>query len=230
MKTLAYGFPKLGEKREFKSLLEDFWKGKIKEEDLINGMNALKEWIASLYKSHIDLFPSGDVAYYDFMLDMAITVGAIPKRFGQYMGLETYFQMARGAQALEMTKYFNTNYHYLVPELEGKDFKLFKNIPFEEYSFLKSKGYDPLPRLIAPFTFLKLSKVLKRSEYSELPLYELSKIESQKDMEDYLNAIFPVYEELLKSLSQAGARAVLMEDPALCLDMEDWEWDLVHET
>ncbi len=230
MKTLAYGFPKLGEKREFKSLLEDFWKGKIKEENLIDGMNSLKEWIASLYKSHTDLFPSGDVSYYDFMLDMAITVGAIPKRFGQYMGLETYFQMARGAQALEMTKYFNTNYHYLVPELEGKDFKLFKNIPLEEYSFLKSKGYDPLPRLIAPFTFLKLSKVLKRSEHSELPLYELSKIESQKDMEDYLNAIFPVYEELLKSLSQAGARAVLMEDPALCLDMEEWEWDLVHET
>ncbi|RME11163.1 MAG: 5-methyltetrahydropteroyltriglutamate--homocysteine S-methyltransferase, partial [Aquificota bacterium] len=118
MKTLAYGFPKLGEKREFKSLLENFWKGKISEADFIDGMNSLRDWMAELYSSHVDLFPSGELSYYDFVLDTAITLGAVPKRFGDYRGLETYFQMARGGQALEMTKYFNTNYHYLVPELE----------------------------------------------------------------------------------------------------------------
>ncbi|MCS6957539.1 MAG: 5-methyltetrahydropteroyltriglutamate--homocysteine S-methyltransferase [Aquificaceae bacterium] len=230
MKTLAYGFPKLGEKREFKSLLEDFWKTKISEHELIDGMNTLKNSIASLYTKHVELFPSGDFSYYDFMLDTAITLGAIPKRFGEYKGLETYFQMARGPQALEMTKYFNTNYHYLVPELESKDFRLFKNLPLEEYSYLKQKGYNPLPKLIAPYTFLKLSKVLKKSELSQLPLYELLKIEHQADMEEYLNAVFPIYEEVLKSLKSAGATAVLMEDPALCLDTEDWEWELVHET
>lgn len=230
MKTLAYGFPKLGEKREFKSLLENFWKNKISENDFIDGMNSLKDWMAGLYSSHVDLFPSGELSYYDFMLDMAITLEAIPQRFGGYKGLETYFQMARGGQALEMTKYFNTNYHYLVPELEGKSFRLFKNIPLEEFSYLKNKGYNTIPRLIAPFTFLKLSKVLKKSSTSELPIYELSKLESQKDFEVYLNAVFPVYEEILKSLKNAGAKAVLMEDPALCLEMEDWEWELVHET
>ncbi|MCX7989709.1 MAG: 5-methyltetrahydropteroyltriglutamate--homocysteine S-methyltransferase [Aquificaceae bacterium] len=230
MKTLAYGLPKLGERREFKVLLEDFWKGRISEKDLIEGMNSLKDWMANLYSRHVDLFPSGELSYYDFMLDMAVTLGAIPGRFGTYKGLESYFQMARGAQALEMTKYFNTNYHYLVPELEGKEFKLFKNIPLEEYNYLKERGYEALPKLVAPYTFLKLSKVLKRSGLSELPLYELSKIEHQADMEEYLNAVFPVYEELLKSLRSAGANAVLMEDPALCLEMEDWEWDLVQET
>ncbi|MEJ7553134.1 MAG: 5-methyltetrahydropteroyltriglutamate--homocysteine S-methyltransferase [Aquificaceae bacterium] len=230
MKTLAYGFPKLGEKREFKSLLENFWKGKISEQDFIDGMNSLRDWIAGLYSQYVDLFPSGDLSYYDFMLDMSITLGAIPRRFGEYKGLETYFQMARGAQALEMTKYFNTNYHYLVPELEGKDFRLFKNIPLEEYSYLKGKGHEALPKVIAPYTFLKLSKVLKRSSLSDLPLYELSKLEGQEDFEEYLNAVFPVYEQLLKALSSAGAQAVIMEDPALCLDMQDWEWDLVHET
>ncbi len=230
MKTLAYGFPKLGEKREFKSLLEDFWKGKLSQEAFIDGMKSLKGWMAGLYSQHVDLFPSGELSYYDFMLDMAITLGAIPKRFGEYKGLETYFQMARGSQALEMTKYFNTNYHYLVPELEGKNFRLFKNMPLEDYKDLRDKGYNPLPRLIAPYTFLRLSKVLKRSDLSNLPLYELSKLESQGDFEEYLNAVFPVYEELLSSLRSAGAQAVLMEDPALCLDMEQWEWELVHET
>ncbi|MFN3263907.1 MAG: hypothetical protein ACK42C_03285 [Aquificaceae bacterium] len=230
MKTLAYGFPKLGEKREFKSLLENFWKGKISEADFIDGMNSLRDWMAELYSSHVDLFPSGELSYYDFVLDTAITLGAVPKRFGDYRGLETYFQMARGGQALEMTKYFNTNYHYLVPELESKSFRLLKNIPLEEFSHFKNRGYSPLPKLVAPFTFLKLSKVLKKSSTSQLPLYELSKLESQKDFEEYLNAVFPVYEELLKSLKGAGAQAVLMEDPALCLEMEGWEWELVHET
>ncbi|MCX8164156.1 MAG: 5-methyltetrahydropteroyltriglutamate--homocysteine S-methyltransferase, partial [Aquificaceae bacterium] len=109
MKTLAHGIPKLGEKREFKLLLEDFWKNKISEEDFIDGINSIRKWMAQLYKENVDFFPSGDFSYYDFMLDTAITLGAIPKRFGEYKGLETYFQMARGPQALEMTKYFNTN-------------------------------------------------------------------------------------------------------------------------
>ncbi len=229
MKTLTYGFPKLGEKREFKSLLEDFWKGKISERDFIDGMDSLKTWMAGLCSQHADLFPSGELSYYDFMLDMAITLGAIPKRFGEYQGVQTYFQMARGGQALEMTKYFNTNYHYLVPELEGKSFSLFKNIPLEEYIYLKEKGYNPIPKVVAPYTFLKLSKVLRKSETAGLPLYELAKIEGREDFEEYLNAVFPAYEELLKSLRSAGAQVVMMEDPALCLEMGEWEWDLVHE-
>ncbi|MFN7065584.1 MAG: 5-methyltetrahydropteroyltriglutamate--homocysteine S-methyltransferase, partial [Aquificaceae bacterium] len=227
MKTLAYGFPRLGEKREFKSFLEDFWKDKLSEEGLIEGMKGLRGWMTSLYSEHVDLYPSGDLSYYDFMLDMAITLGAVPKRFEEYKGLETYFQMARGEQALEMTKYFNTNYHYLVPELEGKEFKPIKNIPLEEYQLLKDMGYSPVPKLIAPYTFLRLSKILKIYPAFYIPFYEPKKINTREEMEDYLDAIFPAYEGLLRSLS--SAKVVLLEDPALCLDMEDWEWDLVEE-
>lgn len=229
MKTLAYCFPKLGEKREFKSLLENFWKGKLSEEDLIAGMNSLRDWQMACYDG-IDLKPSNELSYYDFMLDTALMLGAIPSRFGEYKGLKTYYEMARGAQALEMTKYFNTNYHYLVPELEGTNFKLFKNLPLEEYFYFKNKGKETLPKVIGPFTFLKLSKVLKRSEGSDLPLYELSKLEKQGEFEAYLNAVYPVYEEVFKSLKQAGASGVLVEEPALCLELDVWEWELVHET
>jgi 5-methyltetrahydropteroyltriglutamate--homocysteine methyltransferase len=229
MKTLAYGFPKLGEKREFKALLEDFWKGKISEIEFLDGMDALRDWMVSLYREHVDLFPSGELSYYDFMLDTMVMLGAIPSRFGSYEGLKTYFDMARGSQALEMTKYFNTNYHYLVPELEKREFNLLVNSPLEEYLYFKNVGIETLPRLISPFTFLRLSKVLKRSE-GQLPVYELSKLEEEREFEEYLNALFPVYETVLKVLADEGIRGVLMEDPALCLELQDWEWELVHET
>jgi len=228
METLAYGFPKLGEKREFKNLLENYWKGKISEEDLIKGMNALRDWMVRLYKDTVDFFPSNELSYYDFMLDNALMVGAIPSRFGEFKGLSTYFEMARGSQALEMTKYFNTNYHYLVPELQGTDFKLLKNYPLEEYLYFKSKGIETLPKIISPYTFLKLSKALIKGS-SPLPVYQLSKIESFEDLERYLLALLPVYQEILKQLRQEGAKEVIFEDPALCYEMESQEWDLVHE-
>ncbi|QWK20364.1 MAG: 5-methyltetrahydropteroyltriglutamate--homocysteine S-methyltransferase [Hydrogenobacter thermophilus] len=229
MQTLAYGFPKLGEKREFKSLLESFWKGKVSEAEFLTGMNALRDWMADTYRSSVDIFPSNEISYYDFILDTALMVGAVPSRFGEYKGIETYFEMARGRQAMEMSKYFNTNYHYIVPELESKNFYLLKNYPLEEYLYFKSKGIDTLPKLISPYTFLKLSKALVKSESSSLPFYHLSKIEKIQDLENYLNAIFPVYEEVLKQLKQEGAREVLMEDPALCYDMDPEEWNLVYE-
>ncbi|HID66188.1 MAG TPA: 5-methyltetrahydropteroyltriglutamate--homocysteine S-methyltransferase, partial [Aquificaceae bacterium] len=135
VKTFAFGFPKLGEKREFKKLLEDFWKGKISEEELKDGMDKLNLWRISLYLENVDIIPSNELSYYDSMLDTALMVGAIPSRFGEYKGLNTYFEMARGKNALELTKWFNTNYHYLVPELEGENFKLLINKPLEEYKF-----------------------------------------------------------------------------------------------
>lgn len=221
MKTLAYGFPKLGEKREFKNLLENYWKGRISDVEFVEGMNSLRDWMASLYREHVDLFPSNELSYYDFVLDMAITLGVIPKRFGEYEGLRTYFEMARGKEALEMTKYFNTNYHYLVPELEERVFEPIRNIPLEEYTYFKEKGLDTLPKVIAPYTFLKLSKIPTENGFR--------RIESLRELEEYLKALLPVYEEILESLKVAGAKVVLMEDPALCLDVEDWAWDLVHD-
>lgn len=229
MQTLAYGFPKLGEKREFKNLLESFWKGKISEGEFLKGMNTLRDWMVENYRANVDLFPSNELSYYDFMLDTAVMVGAIPSRFGHFEGLSTYFEMARGKQAMELTKYFNTNYHYIVPELENTNFKLLRNYPLEDYLYFKSKGIETLPKMISPYTFLKLSKALIKEEGSDLPLYRLSKIDKSADLEKYMNALLSVYEEAIKQLRQEGAKEILLEDPALCYEMEDGEWDIVSE-
>jgi len=228
MKAIAFGFPKLGEKREFKRLLEDFWRGKISEEELHTGFKALTLWRTQLYRENVDLIPSNELSYYDFMLDTALMVGAIPERFRDFRGMETYFEMARGRHALEMTKWFNTNYHYLVPEIEGEDFRLFINKPLNEYSFFREGGVETVPHLIGPFTFLRLSKALRRKE-GTLPLYEIGRIEDRDLFEKLHAKLVPVYREVLLSLRNAGCQRVHFEEPALVLDTEDWHWNLVEE-
>ncbi len=106
MKVLAYGYPKLGEKREFKSILENFWKGAISEEQFYEGMRNLEAQRVKAYAECSDETPVGELSFYDFMLDSAVMLGMIPSRFGEYEGLKTYFEMARGKSAMEMTKYF----------------------------------------------------------------------------------------------------------------------------
>ncbi|MDQ7038895.1 MAG: 5-methyltetrahydropteroyltriglutamate--homocysteine S-methyltransferase [Aquificota bacterium] len=228
MKAIAFGYPKLGEKREFKRLLEDFWKGKITEEELHAGMRDLNLQRARLYSEFVDLIPSNELSYYDFMLDTALMVGCVPSRFGEYKGMETYFEMARGKNALEMTKWFNTNYHYLVPEIEGEDFRLLVNKPLEDFSFFKEKGFLTVPHIIGPFTFLRLSKALRRKE-GDLPLYEIGRIEEKDTFERLVAKITPVYLEVLKTLKDAGCERVHLEEPALVMDTEPWHWDLLEE-
>ena len=229
VKTFAFGFPKLGEKREFKRLLEGYWKGNISQEELIKGMQELNLWRVKLYSENVDVIPSNELSYYDFMLDTALMVGAIPSRFGEYKGLDTYFEMARGKNALELTKWFNTNYHYLVPELEGDNFKLLINKPLEEYKFFKEKGYETVPQVIGLFTFLKLSKAPKRTEEGGIPVVVLEKIEDEKTLKKFAQALIPVYSELLKSLKDAGVKRVHFEEPAFVLDLENYEWDVIEE-
>ena len=229
VRTFAFGFPKLGEKREFKRLLENFWKGKISEEELLKGMEELNLWRVSLYRENVDLIPSNELSFYDFMLDTAVMVGAIPSRFGEYKGLETYFEMARGKNALELTKWFNTNYHYLVPELEGENFKLLENKPLKEYKFFKEKGYDTVPQVIGLYTFLKLSKAPKRVEEDGLPVITLEKLDTKERLERFAGALLPVYKELLLSLKDAGVKRVHFEEPALVMDTQDYEWEVVEE-
>jgi len=228
MKAIAFGFPKLGEKREFKKLLEDFWRKKIGEEELHAGMRNLALWRAHLYRENVDLIPSNELSYYDFMLDTALMVGALPERFRDFRGMETYFEMARGKNALEMTKWFNTNYHYLVPEIEGDEFKLFINKPLNEYSFFKEGDIETVPHIIGPFTFLRMSKALRRKSTS-LPIYEIGRIDSRELFERLLSKLVPVYREVLFSLRNAGCQRVHFEEPALVLDTESWQWDLVEE-
>ncbi len=227
MKTFAYGYPRIGEKREFKKLLEGFWKGNVSEGELIEGIKELENSRIEKYSKYVELFPGGEMSLYDRMLDTAVRLGIIPERFGDYKGLETYFEMARGKNALEMTKWFNTNYHYLVPEIESKKFGI--NDKFYP-DFLLSYDYEKevIPSLIGPFTFVKLSKALRKVE-GEIPFFEIEKIEREDQFSSVFSKIADIYGELLKKIKDKGYKEVIVEEPALVTDTEDWQWNLVED-
>src|SRR6266513_2796417 len=161
----------------------------------------------------IDLIPSNDFSYYDRMLDTCALVGAVPKRYGWAGGpvdINTYFAMARGGQsggrdvtAMEMTKWFDTNYHYLVPEFEpGQAFRLSSSKPVDDFQEAKALGIHTKPVLIGPVTFLLLGKA-RTARFDRLTL---------------LDALLPVYAEVLSRLAAAGATWVQLDEPCLALD------------
>ncbi|MGE4546202.1 MAG: 5-methyltetrahydropteroyltriglutamate--homocysteine S-methyltransferase [Desulfurella sp.] len=228
MKALAYGYPKLGEKREFKDLLESFWKKAITQDQLYEGIKNLEAQRIKAYSNNIDEIPVGEMSFYDFMLDSAVMVGAIPERFNGYKGLETYFEMARGKSAMEMTKYFNTNYHYIVPELESNNFGLLENKPKNCYLNAKQSIKNPKPYLIAPFTFLKLSKIYIKSE-KNLNTTGSSKIEDETTLYYFLEPLLEVYKNIAKSLKAEGVSLVSFHDPALVFDLKDYEIEAVKK-
>ena len=163
------GYPRIGGKREWKRALESFWNGTTSEEQLLKTTEALR--LDNLQKQKelgIDLIPVGDFSLYDHVLDTSIMFGVVPTRF-EYAGgkvpLETYFAIARGtkdAVASEMTKWFNTNYHYIVPELEGVTPKLVENRPLAFYKEAKEKlGIDGKPVILGPVTYIKLAKSIR---------------------------------------------------------------------
>jgi len=114
MKTYAYGFPKLGQNREFKKTVEDFWKGNSNSDNVIKDLSVLQQVNIKIYSDKIQSFSDGEMSFYDFMLDAAILFGVYDPK-----DLKEYYELCRGANALEMTKWFNTNYHYLVPDFHG---------------------------------------------------------------------------------------------------------------
>ncbi len=210
------GFPRLGPRRELKTALESFWAGRSDEASLLATAASLRA--AHMEMQHIagiDLIPSGDFSLYDRALDMAVLFGLIPSRYGWSGGrvdLSTYFAMARGAQqsgvdvpAAEMTKWFDTNYHYIVPEFErGQRFKLSGAKPIEDYLEARGQGIDARPMLIGPVSFLLLGK----DKGGGHPL-------------DHLDALLEVYVELLKRLEEAGASWVQLDEPFLVMDLDE---------
>src|SRR6266478_1925063 len=164
------GFPHLGAARELKRATEGYWGGKVSLPDLLKTGAELRARHWRLQQdAGIDLIPSNDFSYYDRMLDTCALVGAVPKRYGWAGGpvdIDTYFAMARGVQsggrdvtAMEMTKWFDTNYHYLVPEFEpGQTFRLSSSKPVDEFQEAKALGIHTKPVLIGPVTFLLLGK------------------------------------------------------------------------
>lgn len=205
MLVFAYGLPRLGEKRQYKALLERFWSGKLTEDQLKEGFRQLEAERLGAYARYANVFPSGELSFYDPMLDMAVALGLIPGRFRPYRGLETYYQMARGKAALEMTKWFNTNYHYLVPEWEDEaPLAADPSFFLEAYQLAKSFS-GARPALIGPYTFLALSK------RGGFPL-------SPEQLEHAAEKLLPIYRQLLEALVQAGAEAIFLHEPAFVLD------------
>ncbi|SMP11599.1 methionine synthase (B12-independent) [Desulfurobacterium pacificum] len=200
MKTYAYGFPRLGKQREFKKLIEGYWNGKVTEEELRQGIRNLDETRKSTYTRHVSSYPQGEMTLYDHMLDTALLYGVYRAET-----LEDYFRLCRGKEALEMTKWFNTNYHYLVPDFEGKKPEFSIQTPVWD----RHEGIEENAYLIAPFTFLKLSKGLKR-EYFGDALKELTAL-------------------TISYIREKGFKSVHLDDPALVMELTDEEWNWVKE-
>jgi 5-methyltetrahydropteroyltriglutamate--homocysteine methyltransferase len=165
MATYVIGFPRIGEQRELKRALESYWAGKSSKEELQKTASELRKrhWVYQK-NAGIDLISINDFSFYDNMLDMSVTLNAIPEAYKDIKdSLDRYFAMARGDKthkALEMTKWFNTNYHYIVPEINANmDFKADISKIKEEYNEIKELGITPKVNLIGPVTFIKLSKV-----------------------------------------------------------------------
>ena len=216
MATLIHnlGFPCIGLNRELKHAVEAFWKGESSLADLEQAGRELRVRHWRLQQDRgVRLVPVGDFAWYDRMLNMSALLGCAPRRFGfgGEITLEQYFQLARGNEAqgaMEMTKWFDTNYHYLVPEFDaGTSFSIGVERLFDESAEARQAGVVPKPVLIGPLTFLWLGKE-KQAHFSRL---------------DLLPALLPVYVEVLRRLGAQGAEWVQMDEPALVQDLPT-EW------
>ncbi len=208
-KSYVIGFPRIGEQRELKKVLESFWAKKcpFSEVQKVAKELRLRHW-SYQKKSHIEYISSNDFSLYDNMLDTAIMLNAIPKRFRDLKDHELYFSMARGDSlrvAMEMTKWFNTNYHYIVPELSLEDeYKLNSSKIINEYKEAKDHGFKTKINLIGPITFLALSKRVDGGDTYEL-----------------IDKILPIYEELLKEISTLDDQIVIQfDEPIFAKDNE----------
>ncbi len=214
-RTAVLGLPRMGPNRELKHALESYWEGRLGEPELREAAWALRaaSW-GRARAAGVDAIPSGDFSLYDHVLDAAWAVGAIPERLGgpDAEGLDAYFACARGsadARPLEMTKWLDTNYHYLVPEIApGQRFRARPEHWLEQFREARQLGIETRPALVGPATLLLLSKGLER------PL-------------DALDALMPAYADLLEALAAAGVREVQVDEPCLALDRSDEELDAI---
>lgn len=208
-KNYVIGFPRIGEKRELKKVLEDYWAKKVDFSEVkYVAENLRKRHWTYQKEAKIDFIASNDFSLYDNMLDSSILLGAIPKRFQHLKDEELYFAMARGNQdcvAMEMTKWFNTNYHYIVPEI-SKDttFKLNSKKVIEEYKEALELGINTKINLIGAITYLGLSKSVDNS-----------------DLFAHISSVVKVYKELLEEISKLSSEVVVQfDEPLFVKDLE----------
>jgi 5-methyltetrahydropteroyltriglutamate--homocysteine methyltransferase len=220
MLTNNLGYPRIGSNRELKKACESYWSGKTTIQNLVQVGRDIRKHNWELQKdAGIDLIPSNDFSFYDQVLDLSLMVGAIPKRYHEVIlsagnnELDLYFAMARGYQkddlditAMEMTKWFDTNYHYIVPEFtKDQQFKLFSNKLLDEYNEAKRLGINTKPVIIGPVSYLLLGK----------------EKEDGFDRVDLIKNLLPVYIEILKKLDEQHVEWVQLDEPFLCLDLSE---------
>ncbi len=219
MLTHNLGYPRIGSKRELKKVSEQYWSGKTTQKNVLQvGKNIRQEnWLLQKNEG-IDLIPSNDFSFYDQVLDMSLTVGAIPKRFQNLVSkkvspLDLYFAMARGYQkddlditAMEMTKWFDTNYHYIVPEFyKDQQFKLSSTKVVDEFYEAKQLGVITKPVLIGPISYLLLGKE-KEPDFEKIEL---------------ITNLLPVYIEIVEKLYDLGVEWIQFDEPFLALDISE---------
>lgn len=208
------GYPRMGPKRELKFALETLWDGKSTPADLLKTASELRAAVwTQMSQAGVSFIPSNVFSFYDLMLDTTAMVGAVPARYNWTVGtpvdLNTYFAMGRGnavVPAMEMTKWFDTNYHYIVPELApATNFQLSTHKALEEYKEAKALGIETVPVLIGPYSYLKLGKPGKG-------------VDPSFDTLSLLPALLPIYKSVLEELKNAGAEYIQIDEPALILD------------
>ena len=220
MLTQNLGYPRIGGQRQLKKACEQYWAGKINFDELTQTASAIKEenWKAQL-DAGIDLIPCNDFSFYDQVLDMSLLLGVIPQRYAPVLSrvktnsaIDLSFAMARGYQkdglditAMEMTKWLDTNYHYIVPELTAKqEFTIFSGNIFNEYETAKKQlGEKAKPVLLGPVSYLLLGKE-KEEGFERI---------------DLIKKLVPVYVEIINRLRQAGANWIQLDEPCLALDL-----------
>jgi len=220
MQTHNLGYPRIGSNRELKKASEQYWAGKITLAELLSKGRSIADQNWKLQQeAGIDLIPSNDFSYYDQILDMSLTVGAIPKRYNQVVlqktnnELDLYFAMARGYQkdglditAMEMTKWLDTNYHYIVPEFyKNQEFSLFSGKIVNEFVRAKQLGIKTKPVIVGPVSYLLLGK----------------EKEAGFDKIDLIKKLLPVYLQILAELKDQGAEWVQFDEPFLALDINE---------
>lgn len=222
--THNLGFPRIGAKRELKFALESYWKGASSRDEL-NALGADLRQRHWAHQAKLDFVPVGDFSFYDHVLDLSFTLGNLPERVRGFHGepLDNYFRVARGRStqigeehggccggvaAGEMTKWFDTNYHYIVPEFSAQtDFKLDTSRVLEQLNEAKARGLKVKPVLVGPITYLAIGKAKDGTDKLAL-----------------LPRLLTVYAELLQALAAQGVEWVQIDEPLLVTELDaDWQ-------
>lgn len=225
MITHNLGFPRIGAHRELKFVLEKFWKNEITAHELsATGRSIRKNNWRIQQESGIQLIPVNDFSYYDHVLDISLMTGNIPPRFLPIVSsfdqdpFRLYFAMARGLQddswdipAMEMTKWFNTNYHYIVPEFYAStQYRLLSSKVLDEFSEAKAQGINAKPVILGPVSYVLMGKI-KDDNLSAFSILE---------------SILPVYQQVLQQLESMGCRWIQLDEPMLAADLQPQQAEL----